>query len=94
MNSEESAIMSVSQATQILGLMSQLDALPMADRLGSDESLSAQSPAAQAIIRQLVAEENRDALREWYAQSRRIQMNPSAESFRRLLEKITGETLR
>lgn len=86
--------MSVSQSAQIFDLMSQLDSLPLAERLVPDHPLESQSMTAQAIVAQIAAEENRDALREWYARCRGKRLNRNAESCRSLLESITGERLR
>ena len=83
-------------ASTIHELLCELDQLQITFQepdLGRTERWTPESPSGKNIFRQLVAKENRDALRKWYASLPKVEINVAAKNLKASLEHAIGEQL-
>ena len=85
------------EVQKIFDLMVTLDELAWTHEwgLGGDDHWVPKSPEGKAVFDQLIAPENRQALRKWYARSRSDgrELNPSALNVKLSLERAIQEKL-
>jgi len=83
------------EVQRIFNLMDGLDQIAFTHErnLGSDDHWVPESPEGKAIFDQLIAPENRQALRKWYARSDGRELNPSALNLKLTLERAIQEKL-
>lgn len=76
-------------------LMARLDRLRFEHEpeVGRSANWRPQSSEGREIFEQLTAQENRQALRDWYAQFEDTELNESARLLKESLEAATGEEL-
>lgn len=82
------------EVQRIFDLMIALDELAWTHEwgLGGDDHWVPKSPEGKAVFDQLIAPENRQALRKWYARANG-ELNPSALNLKLSLERAIQEKL-
>ncbi len=88
-------LMQDEEVRRIFDLMEGLDQIAFTHErnLGADDHWVPESAEGKAIFAQLIAPENRQALRKWYARSDAGGLNPSALNLKLSLERAIQEKL-
>ena len=80
---------------RVFDLMEELDCLHFIKepKLGENADWVPESLEGKAVFAKLIAPENRQALRKWYARYKGMEPNPSAKNLQSCLERVTQEKL-